>query len=172
VSEFVIEFIQENPKLILAMLALLVSTLGVSIALKVRKTNAENRFYDKLEADSLYQINQNVRDIERILDAPIYAEDNLNDKITLNAILDEPRDITSIPGIDSALGRLSRYYAEYCANLDKYNSNIMPRKKVCMVYQEHGKRARRLLELFENNNYEDISLSFAKLHLSQAEISY
>jgi hypothetical protein len=171
-SEFIFEFIQANPRLILAMLALLISTLGVGITLKVRKTNAENRFYDKLEADSLYQIDQNVKDIERILNDPIYDGDNLNKNTTLNAILDEAHNMDAVSGIDAALGKLSCYFAEYCANLDKYNSNIMPRKMVCMVYQEHGRRARRLLELFEKSKYKDISLEFAKLHLSQADISY
>jgi len=170
-SEFVIEFIQTNPKLILSMFALLVSTFGVSIALKVKKNNTDNCFYDKLEADSLYQIDQNVKDIERVLNAPIEIANN-SDKTTLNIILDEGENARVTSGIDSELGKLSRYFVEYCANLDKYNSNIMPRKKICFVYQEHGKRARRLVKLFEINKYDDISLGFAKLHLSQAEIGY
>ncbi len=85
--------------------------------------------------------------------------------------MDSGNFVKSVSGIDVAFDQLSPYFAEYCANLDKYNSNIMPRKKVCMFYQEHGRRARRLLELFKKNNYDDISLGFAKLHLRQADIS-
>ena len=170
-SEFLLEFVRQYPMLVLGILALLVSTLGVSTALIVRRVNADNRFYDKLEADSLSQINQNVKDIERILSAPFKLE-NGTDDLSLNDILDSRKLDYRDANVNSKLSMLSPYFAEYCANLDKYNSNIIPRKQVCMVYQEHGKRARRILELFERNQYGDISFEFAKLHLKQANISY
>ncbi len=59
---------------VLGILALLVSTLGVRKTLIVKRVNVENRFYDKLEADSVYQLSQNVKDIERILNMPLELE--------------------------------------------------------------------------------------------------
>ena len=163
-SGFIFEFLGDNPKLIAAILALMVSTYGVSLTLSIRRKN----FYEKLEADSLSQIEQNHKDIERILNKTVVV--SAGETVSLQDIVDGiARDI-DFSHFGHQLQSLARYFSEYCANLDKYNSNIMLRKKVCMRFQEHGRYARRLQTLFEKAGYSDIGVEFSKLHLRQAGI--
>jgi len=163
-SGLIIEFVGENPKLITAILALMVSTLGVSLTLSIRRKN----FYEKLEADSLNQIEQNHKDIDRILNKTVVV--GAGESVSLQDIVDGiARDI-DFSHFGHQLQSLARYFSEYCANLDKYNSNIMLRKKVCMRFQEHGRYARRLLALFEKAGYSDIGIDFSIDHLCTAGI--
>ena len=167
--EFILEFVRGNPMLVVGLLALSVGTLSASIALSVRKANAENRFYDKLESDSLNQIDKNYKDIERILSNKVEIGPGKNS--TLLDIMDGVEKDHDFKKFRQVLQGLARYFSEYCANLDKYNSNIMHRKQVCMVFQEHGRRARRILKLFEVAGYSDIGIEFSKIHLQQAGIA-
>ena len=158
-------FVRDNPEITIGLVGLLLAALGIIITLNALSRNRTNRFYDKLEKDSLYQIDESLKSIERILRKAIQGDDSL----TLYDILDQsalPEDIRSCKVFES----LSPYFAEYCGNLDKYNSNIMPRKKICFTFQEHGKKARAIHELFKKCNYTDISLGFAELHLKSADI--
>jgi len=161
-----IEFVTNNPELVVSLLVLLVTTLGIVVTTRAIKINRDNRFYDKFEADSLFQIEQNLKDIERILKSPIHCDTSL----TLYDILDHNDMPESISMINSSIVRLSPYFAEYCSNLDKYNANVLSRKKICFTFQEHSKKARAILTMFEKCKYEDISLSFAKIHLISAGI--
>ena len=163
-SGFIIEFVGENPKLITAILALMVSTLGVSLTLSIRRNN----FYEKVEADSLNQIEQNHKDIDRVLNKTVVV--GAGKTVSLQDVVDGITRNIDFRHFDHQLQSLARYFSEYCANLDKYSSNIMFRKKVCMRFQEHGRYARRLKTLFEKAGYSDIGFEFSKLHLRQAGI--
>lgn len=167
-NEFILEFVRENPMLVVGLLALSVGTLSASVAIRVRKVNAENRFYDKLESDSLNQIEKNYKDIERILGNKVEMGAGKNS--TLLDIMDGVEKDRDFKKFEQSLQSLARYFSEYCANLDKYNSNIMHRKQVCMIFQEHGRRARRIFKLFEVAGYSDIGIEFSKIHLQQAGI--
>lgn len=159
-------FVRDNPEITIGLAGLLFAALGIMLTVNTVSRNRINRFYDKLEADSLCQINENLKNIERILRKTIKGNDNL----TLYDILDRTESSEDIYTSSRSFESLSPYFAEYCANLDKYNSNIIPRKKICFNFQEHGKKARAILSMFQKYDYEDISLGFAKLHLKSAGI--
>lgn len=150
--------------------ALLVSTFAASLAVTVRKINETNRFYDKLEADSVYQISENIRNIDRILAGTTAEKSQDRSKITLRDAMDEYPNIPVLVVGEAELEKLSKYFADMCANLDKYNDNIIRRKGFCMRYQEYGNYARKILGLFEKTGFNNISLEFAKLHLKQAGV--
>lgn len=169
--EFILEFIRSDPKLVLMIFALLVSTFAASLAVTVRKINETNRFYDKLEADSVYQISENINNIDRILAGTTAKESSDHSEITLRDALDEYPNIPALIVGVAELEKLSKHFAGMCANLDKYNDNIIRRKGFCMRYQEYGNYARRILSLFEKACFNNISLGFAKLHLKQAGIT-
>ena len=166
--EFILEFVRQNPMLVVGLLALYVGTHSASVAIRVRKANTENRFYDKLESDSLNQIEKNYKDIERVLGNKVDMGQGKNS--TLLDILDGLENDPDLKKFAQTLQILARYFSEYCANLDKYNSNVMHHKQACMVFQEHGRRARRILKLFEVAGYSDIGIEFSRIHLQQAGI--
>lgn len=170
--DFLVDFIRLNPKLVLAAVGVLVALLGLSVAKTSLKTNRENRHYDKLEADSLYQIEENLKEIQKVLEEPIEGGDGHGLESSLNKLLTSPIEINNKEGLNKALSKLSQPFARFCANLEKYHDNIMPRKGICMIFQEYENKARSYLRLFEHSNYDDVALGFAKLHLQQADISY
>ena len=169
-AEFILEFIRNDPKIVLMIFALLVTTFGVSLAVTVRKINASNRFLNKLEADSLYQIDENLGNVERLLAKVTATKVGSNNKIILRDAIDEYPSIPDLNVNEVELEKLSKHFADLCANLDKYNDNVMARKGFCMRYQELGNFARRMLSLFEKSKFSNISLEFGKLHLKQAGI--
>ena len=163
--DFIVSFVRENPELIVGLLALLISVLGYGLA-RVAQTK---KFYEGLEKDSLYQLSENLKDIDRILLKPLGTEGN----ITLQDILDEGTIDEGTQLVTRQLEVLSPYFAGYCANLDKYSDNILSRKKFCFNFQEHSNKARRIYDLFKRFKrfeHKDISLSFAELHLKSADI--
>ena len=170
--DFFVKFIQSNPELVLASVTSLLALWGVSFARRSFTTYRENRFYDNLEADSLYQIEENLKEIQKVLEEPIEGGDGNGLATTLYKLMGHSGNIQNKEGLNKALAGLSPPFAKFCANLDKYNSNIMKRKEVCMKFQEYGNKARAYFTLFERAGYDDIPLSFAKLHLNQANISY
>ena len=165
--EFSVIFVKENPELVIALIGLMLAAISVGVAKRSHRISQENRFYDDLEKTSIYQIDENLKDIERIFNKKI------NDEIhsfQLQDILDGTIKADPSLNIHEQLAILSPYFANYCANLDKYFSNIMPRKKVCFNFQEYGNKARRILSLFKECNYRDVSLDFSKLHLQSTKI--
>jgi hypothetical protein len=169
-NDFLIEFIGQKPELILTILALLIGTLGVSTAIFAKQISIKNRLNDKLEADSAYQLNQNRKDIERILSEPLGHLKKSEEKISLHEFMDGKTKITNIKVNNGNLEKLSKYFSEYCGNLNKYFENIIPTKKVCFVFQEHCSRAKQIEKMFDNANYSDIPLEFAKLHLKNIDL--
>ena len=167
---FILEFIQSDPKLVLMIFALLVSTFVASLTVVIKKINANNRFLDKLEADSLYQINENLKNIERIIAGTKVRPLGKNEEISLHDAIDAYPNIPEMRADEQDLDKLSRYFADFCGNLDKYNDNIIQRKGFCMRFQEYGNIARRILTVFQKCRYENISLGFAKLHLERSNI--
>lgn len=141
-----------------------------SLALAVKRINESNRFYDKLEADSTYQISENIKNIERILAGASGEKSSDRTKIKLRDALDEYPNIPALIVGEAELESLSKHFADMCANLDKYNENIIKRKGFCMKFQEYGNYARRLMSLFEKSGFNNICLGFAQLHLQQAGV--
>ena len=168
--EFILEFIRNDPKLVLMIFALLISTFAASLTVAVKKINETNRFYDKLEADSVYQIGENIKNIERILAGVEGEKSSDGRKLTLRDALDDYPNIPALIVNASELEKLSKPFADMCANLDKYNDNVIQRKGFCMKFQEYGNYARRILSLFEKTGFNNISLGFAQLHLKQARV--
>ena len=158
--EFITEFIRSDPKFVLAIFALLITTFSASLTLTVRKINENNRFLDKLEADSNYQISENLKNIERILSETIAEIPGRPIPFALRKALDEYPNIPNINVSSDDLDRLSKPFAEMCANLDKYKYNVIRRKGFCMKFQEHGNYARRLLSLFEKAGFESFTVGF------------
>ena len=159
-------FVRDNPESTIGLIGLLLTALGVIIPLNIASRNRVNRFHDNLEKGSLYQIDENFKNIERVLGKTIQGDDSL----TLNDILDHSTPPEDINGSCKVFESLSPYFAEYCANLEKYNSNIMPRKQICFTFQEHSNKARAILDMFKKCNYTDVSLGLAELHLKSADI--
>ena len=168
--EFILEFIRSDPKLVLIIFALLVSTFTASLAVTVRKINEINRFYDKLEADSVYQIGENIKNIERILAGTTGEKLSDRSKIALRDVMDDYPNIPVIIVSGNELEKLSKHFADMCANLDKYNDNVVKRKGFCIKFQEYGNYARRVMSLFEKTGFNNINLGFAQLHLKQAGV--
>jgi len=170
VFEFILEFIRSDPKLVLMIFALLISTFAASLALTVKKINETNRFYDKLEADSVYQISENIKNIERILTGTTGEKSSDNSRVTLRDAMDDYPNIPALIVSADELEKLSKHFADMCANLDKYNDNVINRKGFCMKLQEYRNYARRILSLFEKTGFNNISLGFAQLHLKRAGV--
>ncbi len=145
----------------------MLAAISIGVVERIHRISQRNKFYDDLEKTSIFQINENLRDIERILNKEIDGESH---GFKLQDILDGTVKPEPSVNIREQLATLSPYFAGYCANLDKYSSNIMPRKQVCFNFQEYGNKARRILSLFKAYNYQDPSLGFAKLHLKSAKI--
>ena len=160
--DFIVTFVRDNPELIIGLLALLVSVLSYGLT-KMTQTKS---FYEGLEKDSLFQLGENLKDIDRILTKPF----DVNGGMALQDILDEGKVSVNSQLITQQLEILSPYFAGYCANLDKYSDNIIPRKTFCFNSQEHGNKARKIYTLFNRFDYKDISLGFAELHLKSAGI--
>lgn len=167
---FILEFIRSDPKLVLMIFALLISTFAAGLAVAVKKINETNRFYDKLESDSVYQIGENIKNIERILSGTTGEKSSDRSKITLRDAIDDYPNISALIVSRAELEKLSKHFADMCANLDKYNDNVIKRKGFCMKFQEYGNYARRILSLFEKSGFNNISLGFARLHLKQAGV--
>lgn len=168
--EFILDFIRSDPKLVLMIFALLISTFAASLAVTVKKINETNRFYDKLETDSIYQISENIKNIERILARTTGEKSSDRTEIKLRDALDEYPNIPALTANKTELENLSKHFADMCANLDKYNENIIKRKGFCMKFQEYGNYARRVMSLFEKSGFNNICLEFAQLHLQQAGV--
>lgn len=165
--DFFVIFVRENPELVIALMGLMLAAISIGIAKRSHRISQENKFYDDLEKTSIFQIDENLKDIERILNKEINSESH---SFKLQDILDGTVKAEPSVNIHEQLATLSPYFANYCANLDKYSSNIMPRKQICFNFQEYGNKARRILSLFKEYNYQDISLGFAKLHLQSTKI--
>lgn len=168
--EFILDFIRSDPKLVLMIFALLISTFAASLAVTVKKINETNRFYDKTEADSAYQIGENIKNIERVLSRVTGEKSSDRSKITLRDALDEYPNIPVLTVSTNELENLSKHFADMCANLDKYNDNIIKRKGFCMKFQEYGNYAKRVMSLFEKSGFNNVCLGFAQLHLKQAGV--
>jgi len=155
---FILEFIRNDPKLVLMIFALLVTTFSASLAVAIKKINANNRGLDKLEADSLYQISENLKNIERILSATKVRVVGKTENISLREVMDAYPDIPDMAAAEQDLDRLSRHFSDFCGNINKYSDNIIQRKGFCMRFQEFGNIARRILAIFKKCGYENISL--------------
>jgi hypothetical protein len=160
-----IHLIENNPGNTLAVLGVLLTAVSLLITLIIHRESNDNNFYDRLENDSLYQINESYKNIDRILTQALFMESEL----TLFDLEDIKTQAQS-NDMGKILIQLAPYFAEYCSHLDKYSNNILPQKKVCFTFQEHSKKARALLSIFQENDYDDVSLLIAIHHLKSAKI--
>ncbi|PKO35660.1 MAG: hypothetical protein CVU34_00035 [Betaproteobacteria bacterium HGW-Betaproteobacteria-7] len=146
-----------------------IGVVGLFIALNslmIARWQRDRIFYENLEKSSTFQIAENLKDIERILNKKIGA----NDRYSLQDILDGNIRPDINQDIENQLSILARYFSEFAANLEKYSANIMIRKKVCFNFQEYGKKARKYYRLFKKYNFEDIGIEFSIGHLKSAGI--
>ncbi|WP_444912285.1 hypothetical protein [Microbulbifer sp. PAAF003] len=171
-KDFLFEFISSNSTLLVTCLGILAALFTISIMRKIHQKNLRDRSYDELKSSSLYQIEENLKDIQRVFDKPIKCENGDGLERTLSQLLIDPTSPRNEEAIKETLSKLSPLFAEFCSNLDKYHDNIMSSKDYCPIFQEHGRKAIKYLRLFEQSNYDDIPLRFAKLHLESADITY
>lgn len=155
-------YVSQNPTVAIGLVGVFIALNSLMIA----RWQRDRAFYENLEKSSAFQISENLRDIERVLNHKI----NTNPSFSLQDILDGTITPAINQEIEKQLSILARYFSEFSANLDKYSENIMRRKKVCFNFQEYGKKARKYFKLFEYYKYKDIGIEFSILHLKSAGI--
>lgn len=160
--ESLASYVSQNPTVAIGFVAVFVSLNSLMIA-RWQKNRA---YYENIEKHSNFQIAENLKDIERVLNQSIGTDV----QYSLQSILDGSSQPLPNQEIEKQLSILARYFSEFCANLDKYSDNIMKRKKVCFNFQEYGNKARKYYRLFKKYNYRDIGIEFSIIHLKSAGI--
>ena len=155
-------YVSHNPTVALAFVAVFIALNSLMLA----RWQRDRAFYENLERTSIFQITENLNDIDRILGQNI----GIDTDYSLQNILDGKIKTPKTPELEKQLSVLARYFSEFAGNLDKYSSNIISRKKVCFNFQEYGNKARKYYRLFKHYGYKDIGIEFSILHLKSAGI--
>ena len=155
-------YVSQNPSVAIGLVGLFIALNSLMIA----RWQRDRAFYENLEKNSAFQISENLKDIDRVLNQKIGSDKSYS----LQDILDGTIRPDLNPEIKKQLSILARYFSEFAANLDKYSDNIMRRKKVCFNFQEYGKKARKYYRLFKYYKYKDIGIEYSIIRLKSAEI--
>ena len=155
-------YVSENPMVAIGLIGVFIALNSLILARWQRDRVSD----EGLERSSTFQLAENLKDVERILNQGIGA----NKQYSLQDILDGNIKPDSNIELEKQLSILAPYFSEFSANLDKYASNIIRRKKVCFIFQEYGKKARKYYRLFAYYKYKDIGIEFSTLHLKSAGI--
>ena len=156
------EYVSQNPTVAIGLVGVFIALNSLMIA----RWQRDRAFYESLEKTSTFQISENLKNIDRVLNQKI----GISPSYSLQDILDGTITPAINQEIEKQLSIFAHYFSEFSANLEKYSENIMRRKKVCFNFQEYGKKARKYIRLFKHYEYKDIGIEFSIGHLKSAGI--
>lgn len=162
IFEVLTVYVSQNPTVAIGLVGIFIALNSLMIA----RWQKHRTFYENLEKSSTFQISENLKDIDRVLNQKIGTDASYS----LQDILDGMTTPTINQEIENQLSILARYFSEFSANLEKYADNIMKRKRICFNFQEYGKKARKYIKLFKHYKYKDIGIEFSIGHLKSAGI--
>lgn len=125
-------YISENPMVAIGLVGVFIALNSLMLA----RWQRHRVFNEEIERSSNFQISENLKDIERVLNQEIGAAK----LYSLQDILDGNAKPDCNAELEKQLSILAPYFSEFAANLDKYSSNVMRRKKPVLIFKNMAKR--------------------------------